>query len=86
MRPFIASTLLVCACGSTPHHTASPEDILSSVGCLQSLIALISKVHPSNAEILRQKIETGQALDGLERQLILEGIDRLRAAGQCLAK
>lgn len=47
---------------------------------------MISRVHPINAQVIRDKIAAGLPLDSIERQVLLEGIDRLRAAGKCLAK
>lgn len=61
-------------------------DVLSDVACLRDVVTMISRVHPINAQVIRDKIAAGLPLDSIERQVLLEGIDRLRAAGKCLAK
>jgi hypothetical protein len=61
-------------------------DVLADLACFREVVALVTRVHPTSAQTIRDKIEAGQALDQMERQLLLEGIDRLRAAGHCLAK
>lgn len=83
MRLLLALTLALCACSSNA-QTTSPDDVLKGLSCFQSVIALIASVRPGDADAICVKIERGDVLSDLERQLLLEGVQRLRAAGKCL--
>jgi hypothetical protein len=92
IRPWLRSfapALALTACTSTTSPVdveGAALDVLADLACFREVVALVTKVHPTSAQTVRNKIETGQPLDPMERQLLLEGIDRLRAAGKCLAK
>lgn len=90
-RLLILPSLVLAACTSA--GTVSPVDaqaaaldVLQDLNCFREVVALVTRVHPTSAQTIRDKIESGQALEPVERQLLLEGIDRLRSAGTCLAK
>ena len=90
MRIIRTAALLLlcsCSCSASDTQTASPQDVLGELGelaCFRDVVALMARVHPNAAQCVRDKIAKGEPFTDLERQLLLEGIDRLRAAGKCL--
>lgn len=90
LASLLAFALALTACdrpSTAPIDVQSAAlDVLADLACLRDVVDLLARVAPNGSQSIRDKLASGSPLEPAERELALETIDRLRAAGQCLAK